>query len=56
MKVLRIELLTAFKFERNGYAHELVDVPRPQGLSLASRLFSLYEVVALLTKADLGSS
>lgn len=50
MKVLRIELLTAFKFERNGYAHELVDVPRPQGLAVASRLFSLYEVVGSLTK------
>lgn len=48
LKVLRIELLTAFKFERNGYAHELVDVSRPQGLAVASRLFSLYEAVALL--------
>jgi len=50
LKVLRIELLTAFKFERNGYAHELVDVPRPQGLAVASRLFSLYEAVGSLTQ------
>lgn len=42
VKVVRTELRTAFKFERNHYAHRLVEVPRPQGLALVSRLLFVY--------------
>jgi hypothetical protein len=50
LKVLRTELRTAFKFERNMYAHRLVEVPRAQGLAIASRFFLLYQTLASLTR------
>jgi hypothetical protein len=52
LKILRIELLTAFKFERNLYAHRLVDVPQPQGLALTARFLALYSTVILACEGD----
>jgi hypothetical protein len=56
MKILRIELITAFKFERNGYAHQLVDIPKPQGLAVVSRLMSLLDVVADISRDSIDTS
>lgn len=43
LKVLRSELRTAFKFVRNEFAHNTVEMSRARGLSLLERMSVLYE-------------
>jgi hypothetical protein len=43
LKVLRSELRTAFKFVRNEFAHNAVEMSRARGLSLLERMSKLYE-------------
>lgn len=49
LKVLRSELRTSFKFVRNEFAHNPVDMSKSRGLSLMERMSELYEVVRELT-------
>ncbi|WP_326550116.1 hypothetical protein [Micromonospora sp. NBC_01813] len=37
-KILRSELRTAFKFVRNEFAHNVIDLPRPRAMSLIGRM------------------
>lgn len=45
VKLVRTELRTAFKFIRNEYAHNLVDLPATRGLALLSRMCWVYELI-----------
>ncbi|WP_422733913.1 hypothetical protein ACN26Y_28750 [Micromonospora sp. WMMD558] len=38
LKILRSELRTAFKFVRNEFAHNVVDLPRPRAYALLGRM------------------
>jgi hypothetical protein len=49
LKVLRTELRTSFKFVRNEFAHNVVEISRSRGLSLLERMSGLYELVIELT-------
>lgn len=49
LKVLLTELRTSFKFVRNEFAHNVVEVSRSRGLSLLERMSELYEIVIDLT-------
>ena len=49
LKVLRTELRTSFKFVRNEFPHNVVEVSRSRGLSLLERMSELYEIVIDLT-------
>jgi hypothetical protein len=49
LKVLRLELRTAFKFVRNEFAHKPVDLDRSRGLSLLDRMCELCEAATRLT-------
>lgn len=48
LKVLRTELRTSFKFVRNEFAHNAVEMSRSRGLSLLERMSELYESVTEL--------
>jgi hypothetical protein len=49
LKVLRTELRTSFKFVRNEFAHNAVEMSRSRGLSLLEHMSELYEYVIRLT-------
>ncbi len=44
LKVLRSDLRTSFKFVRNEFAHNVIDISRSRCLSLLERMSELYEV------------
>jgi len=48
VKVLRLELLTAFKFIRNEFAHHALSIERARAYALLSRLCTLISVVESL--------
>ncbi|MFI7081049.1 hypothetical protein ACIBO1_27475 [Micromonospora sp. NPDC049903] len=55
LKMLRGELRTAFKFVRNEFAHNVVDLPRPRAYALLGRMCHvLMEIDGVL--ADLDNS
>jgi hypothetical protein len=49
LKVLHTELRTSFKFVRNEFAHNVVEISRSRGLSLLECMSELYELVIELT-------
>jgi hypothetical protein len=51
LKTLRGELRTAFKFIRNDFAHQVVQLPRPRALALLGRMCRLLaEIEALVSE------
>jgi hypothetical protein len=48
VKVLRVSLRTAFKFIRNEFAHNLVDLPKSRAVILIGQMSALLEDVSEL--------
>jgi hypothetical protein len=54
IKALHGELRTCFKFVRNEFAHNVVDIPKPRALALLTHMGELHDAVAGLDES--GSS